>query len=71
MEMNDFTMWLYGYLHDKNRDLTEEETNLIKTKLDSCFNKITPNTFPYYDDTNWPNDIEVNWLENLIIPASC
>ncbi len=43
MKPEELISWLSGYLHDKDRDLTKEETAIIKEKLESCFNKVTPN----------------------------
>ncbi len=42
MQFNEFTNFLDGFLFDKNRDLTVEETKVIKDKLNSCFVKVTP-----------------------------
>lgn len=61
MNYSEIIYWLDGYLSDKNRDLTPEETKLINDKINSCFNKVTPNIynppteiagFPYHSG-NW------------------
>jgi hypothetical protein len=42
MDIKLFPIWLDGFLVDKDRDLTELETKIINDKLNSCFNKVTP-----------------------------
>lgn len=43
MKPNDFIIWLGGYLDGISAaELTETQTAVIKTKLATVFNKVTP-----------------------------
>lgn len=64
MNYSELIYWLDGYLSNKNRDLTVEETKLINDKINSLFNKVTPNIyeppthiagFPIPSNLNWSN----------------
>lgn len=49
MKPDQLIFWLSGFLENKDRDLTQEETLIIKNKLESCFNKVTP----LNNNTDW------------------
>lgn len=43
MTPQEYTQWLDGYLTDKNSELNAQQVKTIKEKLQTVFNKVTPN----------------------------
>jgi len=82
MESKEFLNWLDGFLSAAGHTVTDEQVKIIKSKLDSVFNKITPTNPSTYTVSSFnpistgllwtgerPNPLNLGNLNQ--IPRSC
>lgn len=56
LNYEQFIHFLDGFLADKDRALTAEETKLINDKLNSCFINVTSTPLNYPNTIDWPHN---------------